>query len=118
MYVRCFTKTDEWEKWLSVKERLAIQIKQIVDIQVNLLEKSLKEKHINIKLTDSAKEFIVQEGFNPAYGARPLKRAIQNLVKDPLAIKLLKNEILPGQSIELVAEPSIRQLKFIISDTK
>ncbi|MBN8725297.1 MAG: ATP-dependent chaperone ClpB [Acidobacteria bacterium] len=94
------------------------QIKQIVDIQVSLLEKSLKEKHINIKLTDSAKEFIVQEGFNPAYGARPLKRAIQSLVKDPLAIKLLKNEILPGQSVELVAEPSIRQLKFIISDTK
>ncbi|MFY9226959.1 MAG: AAA family ATPase, partial [Blastocatellia bacterium] len=94
------------------------QIKQIVDIQVSLLEKSLKEKHINIKLTESAKEFIVQEGFNPAYGARPLKRAIQSLVKDPLAIKLLKNEILPGQSVELVAEPSIRQLKFIISDTK
>jgi ATP-dependent Clp protease ATP-binding subunit ClpB len=89
------------------------QIKRIVDIQVNRLRNSLKEKQITIELTESAKELIVQEGFNPAYGARPIKRAVQSMVKDPLAIKLLKGEILPGQMVRLEADKATNQIKFL-----
>jgi ATP-dependent Clp protease ATP-binding subunit ClpB len=90
-------------------------IKKIVDIQIERLRNSLKEKHIDIELTPAAKELIVQEGFNPAYGARPLKRAVQSLVKDPLAIKLLKTEIIPGQKVRLDANQELGQIRFIVS---
>ena len=90
-------------------------IKKIVDIQIERLRNSLKEKQITIELTNEARELIVQEGFNPAYGARPLKRAIQSLVKDPLAIKLLKTEILPGQNVRLETNPELAQIRFVIN---
>ncbi len=68
------------------------EIKKIVDIQFRQLQTRLSEKKIRISLTDKAKEFIAQEGFDPAYGARPLKRTIQREILDPLAFKLLEGE--------------------------
>jgi ATP-dependent Clp protease ATP-binding subunit ClpB len=54
-------------------------------------------------LDDSARDLLVREGYDPSYGARPLKRAIQSLIQNPLAVKLLQGEILPGETIKLSA---------------
>jgi len=75
------------------------QIKQIVDVQLARLKGRLDEKHITIELTDSARELLAREGFDPAYGARPLKRTIQHRVLDPLAMKMLEGEIAEGDTV-------------------
>ena len=69
------------------------ELSPIVDIQISHLEKLLKEKNIALQITDEAKEFLAQRGFNPIYGARPLKRTIRQLVENPLSKKLLSGEI-------------------------
>ena len=73
-------------------------IKQIVDLQFAILKKRLAERHIDVELTDSAKELLVKEGYDPAYGARPLKRTIQRLILDPLAVKVLGAEFQEGDT--------------------
>ena len=65
-------------------------LKRIVDIQVELVQKRMTERKIEIELTDAAKEFLVREGFDATYGARPLKRTIQRLILDPLALQVLE----------------------------
>jgi len=74
-------------------------IKKIIDIQLRDLRKRLSEKKINIELTERAKEKLAHEGYDPVYGARPLKRAIQRLIQNPLAMKLLKGEFKEGDTI-------------------
>jgi ATP-dependent Clp protease ATP-binding subunit ClpB len=85
------------------------QIKKIVEIQVGLLQKRLKDQHIEITLTEAAKDFLAQKGFDPVYGARPLKRAIQKYVLDELAVKLLEGSFLEESSI--LVDVSIDQQK-------
>ena len=80
------------------------QISQIVDVQLERLRSMLKEKNIEIVLDQSARELLSREGYDPSYGARPLKRAIQTLVQNPLAVKLLRGEILPGQTVVVSAD--------------
>ena len=80
------------------------QIAQIIDVQLEKLRKNLEERGITIELDDSARDLIVAEGYDPVYGARPLKRAIQTLIQNPLAVKLLKGEILSGQTMRISAE--------------
>jgi ATP-dependent Clp protease ATP-binding subunit ClpB len=75
-------------------------IKEIVEIQLRNLRKRLAEKKISLVLTDRAKEFLAKEGFDPVYGARPLKRAIQRFIQDPLALKLLEKEFSEGDTVE------------------
>ena len=75
------------------------EIKRIVDIQFARLKERLEEKHIELALTDKAKELHAREGFDPTYGARPLKRTIQQKVLDPLAMKLLDGEIKEGDKV-------------------
>ena len=75
------------------------QVKQIIDLQVNSLKRRLSERHIDIELTDAAKELLLDEGYDPAYGARPMKRAIQRLVLDPLAVKVLGGEFKDGDMV-------------------
>ncbi|MFX1392417.1 MAG: ATP-dependent chaperone ClpB [Promethearchaeota archaeon] len=70
------------------------QIKEIVEIQIKKLNKILKEHNIEIELSDKAKEFLGQKGFDPDYGARPLKRAIQNYIQNPLSLKILEGEFI------------------------
>ena len=60
---------------------------------------SLKEKDISLEITDSAKDLLGKEGYDPVFGARPLRRTIQNLVEDPLSESLLQGEFSPGDSI-------------------
>ncbi|MBI5545070.1 MAG: ATP-dependent chaperone ClpB, partial [Deltaproteobacteria bacterium] len=74
-------------------------IERIVDIQLKRLRKLLAEKRMELELTDEAKRFLAERGYDPVFGARPLKRAIQRYVQDPLAMKLLGGEISPGDAI-------------------
>ncbi|MBL8123611.1 MAG: ATP-dependent chaperone ClpB [Pyrinomonadaceae bacterium] len=80
------------------------QIASIIDVQLEKLRKMLEDRGIAIELDDSARELIVVEGYDPVYGARPLKRAIQTLVQNPLAVRLLKGEIASGQTVRVSAE--------------
>ena len=79
------------------------QVKQIIDLQVNSLKKRLADRHIDIELTDGARELLLDEGYDPAYGARPMKRAIQRLVLDPLAVKVLEGEFKDGDTVKVDA---------------
>jgi ATP-dependent Clp protease ATP-binding subunit ClpB len=75
------------------------QIKHIVDIQMQGLEKRLAERGIALELSDAAKEAVAEEGYDPIYGARPLKRAIQTMISDPLARKVLSGEYTEGDVV-------------------
>jgi ATP-dependent Clp protease ATP-binding subunit ClpB len=71
----------------------------IVELQLGLLEKRLAARRISIEVTDAAKEWLADTGYDPAYGARPLRRLIQTAIGDPLARKLIAGEINDGDSV-------------------
>src|SRR3989441_687898 len=75
------------------------QIAQIIDVQLERLRAMLHERNVSLELKDSARELLAREGYDPNFGARPLKRAIQTLIQNPLAMKLLRGEIAPGQTV-------------------
>ena len=75
------------------------QIKEIVDIQLRRLKELLCERKMDVELTDAAREMIAREGFDPVYGARPLKRALQREVQNPLAVRILEGEFKDGDTI-------------------
>ncbi len=75
------------------------QIRAIVEIQVKKLEQRLLERRIQLKMTEKAKEWLSKEGFDPAYGARPLKRVIQKEIQDKLAMKILEGKFKEGSTI-------------------
>jgi ATP-dependent Clp protease ATP-binding subunit ClpB len=79
------------------------QIAEIIDVQLERLRAMLAERNIQLTLDESARQLLAREGYDPNYGARPLKRAIQTLIQNPLAIKLLGGDILPGQTVRAVA---------------
>jgi ATP-dependent Clp protease ATP-binding subunit ClpC len=74
-------------------------VKSIVDLMIKRLEEQLKSKDVDIELTDAAKEILAEKGYDPALGARPLRRTIQRMVEDPLSEKLLYKEFSAGQTI-------------------
>jgi ATP-dependent Clp protease ATP-binding subunit ClpB len=74
-------------------------MKRIIDIQLAGLTRRLEERKIHVGLTDAAKDQLVREGYDPAYGARPLKRAIQRFVLDPLALRVLDGQFREGDTI-------------------
>ena len=76
-----------------------MQLAKIVDIQAANLRKLLSEQDITIEFTEDAKEFLAQKGYNPIYGARPLKRTIRQLVENPLSKKILKQEVIPHSNV-------------------
>ncbi|MDQ2977182.1 MAG: ATP-dependent chaperone ClpB [Acidobacteriota bacterium] len=80
------------------------QIEQIIDVQLERLRAMLAERNIRMVLDESARRLLAREGYDPNYGARPLKRAIQTLIQNPLAVKLLRGDILPGQTIRVSAD--------------
>jgi ATP-dependent Clp protease ATP-binding subunit ClpB len=88
------------------------QIDRIIDLQLRRLTAILAERQLTLQLTPAAKSFLFREGYDPAYGARPMKRAIQRLIQDPLALKILDGEILPGDSVEVDADPKTDEMKF------
>ncbi len=78
-------------------------IAQVVDIQMARLQKLATDKRLTLELTPKGREFLAAEGYDPVYGARPLKRAIQKHVQDPLAIKILAGEFVPGDHVKVDA---------------
>jgi len=89
------------------------QLADIVELQLARLRGRLADRAIGLRLTDAAKEHVAEAGWDPAYGARPLKRALQRLVENPLALRLLEGEFEPGDTVvvdvrdgELVFEKS------------
>jgi ATP-dependent Clp protease ATP-binding subunit ClpB len=80
-------------------------MKRIIDIQIGGLTRRLAERKIHVTLTDAAKEQLVREGYDPAYGARPLKRSIQRRVLDPLAMRVLEGDFLEGDTVVVDAGP-------------
>jgi ATP-dependent Clp protease ATP-binding subunit ClpB len=80
-------------------------IKQIIDVQLAGLVKRLEDRKIHVELSDAAKDRIVEEGYDPAYGARPLKRTIQRRVLDPLAMAVLQGQFREGDTIRVDSGP-------------
>jgi len=72
---------------------------KIVDIQLGLIDKRLKERKLSIELTDAAKKYIAEQGYSPVYGARPLKRSLQKLILDPLALDILSGKFAEGDHV-------------------
>jgi ATP-dependent Clp protease ATP-binding subunit ClpB len=87
------------------------QIRRIVDIQLEYLRRRLGEREIALVLDDSARDRLAEAGFDPVYGARPLKRAIQQQLENPLAQRILKGDFGPGDTIR-VGAPEVGQLTF------
>jgi ATP-dependent Clp protease ATP-binding subunit ClpC len=88
-------------------------VKMIVDLMIRRVEEQLKSKDLDIELTDAAKDLLAEKGYDPALGARPLRRTIQRMVEDPLSEKLLYKEFTAGQTVivdgrdgEIVFEPA------------
>jgi ATP-dependent Clp protease ATP-binding subunit ClpB len=86
------------------------ELKKIVEIQLSRLTKRLAQQNIMLKLSDSAKTLIAREGYDPVYGARPLKRAIQHLLLDPLSMNILEGKFGEGQTI--VADSKNGRIEF------
>jgi ATP-dependent Clp protease ATP-binding subunit ClpB len=74
-------------------------IDKIIDIQIGLIERRLKERKLSLELTEGAKKYISKTGYSPVYGARPLKRALQKLILDNLAMKILEGTFVEGDHI-------------------
>ena len=88
------------------------QIERIIDLQLTAFMKRLAERQITLKLSSAAKALLFREGYDPAYGARPMKRAIQRLIQDPLALKILDGEVHPGDELVVDADPKTGEMKF------
>jgi ATP-dependent Clp protease ATP-binding subunit ClpC len=81
------------------KELEKAEVKEIVSLMIRRVEEQLKSQDVEIELTDAAKDLLVAKGYDPALGARPLRRAIQRFVEDPLSEKILWKEFDAGETI-------------------
>ncbi len=91
------------------------QIVRIVEIQLGRLKARLAEKQIELKLSDEAAKFLAERGYDPVYGARPLKRAIQRYLENPLSLEILKGNIVPGSTV--VAKSAGEELAFEVDNS-
>jgi ATP-dependent Clp protease ATP-binding subunit ClpB len=92
------------------------QLVKIVELRLEDLRRLLADRKISLELTDAAKELLFTEGYDPNFGARPLKRAIQKLVQDPLALKILDGGVLHGDHVIVDADKKILKMTFKVSD--
>jgi len=91
------------------------QLVKIIELRLEDLRRLLADRKISLELTDAAKDWIFREGFDPSFGARPLKRAIQKLIQDPLALRILDGEVLHGDHVIVDADPKTNKLTFKVS---
>jgi ATP-dependent Clp protease ATP-binding subunit ClpC len=89
-------------------ELLRDEVKAIVDLMIRRIAAQLESQDVTIELTDAAKDFLARKGYDPALGARPLRRAIQRLVEDPMSEKILWKEYEAGDTVVIDAEPDER----------
>jgi ATP-dependent Clp protease ATP-binding subunit ClpB len=92
------------------------QLSKIVDLRLADMQGMLAGRNIHLTLTDAARHQLFLSGYDRAYGARPLKRAIQRLIQDPLAMKILDGEVLHGDHVRLDADPLHNQLTFTVTE--
>jgi ATP-dependent Clp protease ATP-binding subunit ClpB len=90
------------------------QLGKIVALLLKSVEKLLAERQITLELTPAAEELILREGYDPAYGARPLRRTIQRMIQDPLALQILEGKVLPGQRIRVDRDASGEKMQFTV----
>jgi ATP-dependent Clp protease ATP-binding subunit ClpB len=88
------------------------QMAQILELRLNEVSKLLEDRQISLELTEPARQLILAAGSDAAYGARPLKRALQRMIQDPLAIKILNGEVLHGAHVRIDVDRKTNQLKF------
>ncbi len=91
------------------------QLSEIVDLRLKDLERLLADRDITLELSPEARHQLLMTGYDRAYGARPLKRAIQRLIQDPLAMKILDGEVLHGDHVRVEANPLNNQLSFEVT---
>ncbi|MDB4512163.1 ATP-dependent Clp protease ATP-binding subunit [Arenicella sp.] len=87
-------------------------LKQIVDLEISKVVKRLSEKDIHIVLEDSAKDYLIEEGYDPQYGARPMRRAVERNLEDPLAEHLLRGDVKPGDIVKVTKAEDEKRLTF------
>jgi ATP-dependent Clp protease ATP-binding subunit ClpB len=92
------------------------QLVHIVELRLEDLRRLLADRKISLELTDAARELLFAEGYDVQYGARPLKRAIQRMIQDPLALKILDGEVLHGDHVVVDADPREHRMVFKVSD--
>src|SRR5204863_3435854 len=91
------------------------QLVKIIELRLEDVRRLLADRKISIELTDAAKELLFIEGFDPNFGARPLKRAIQKLIQDPMALKILDGEVLHGDHVVVDVDKKTGKMKFEVS---
>jgi ATP-dependent Clp protease ATP-binding subunit ClpB len=102
-------RVDEIVVFHSLSEE---HLKQIVEIQLGSLRRRLEDRHISLKLTDAAKEHLVRTGYDPSYGARPLKRTLQKEIETVMAKRILQGEIRDGQTVDIDYDGRKKELTF------
>jgi ATP-dependent Clp protease ATP-binding subunit ClpB len=88
------------------------QLEKIIGLQMARVARLLAERQVTLELTPAARELLLREGYDPAYGARPLRRAIQRLIQDPLALEILEGKIVPGDHIVADHEAKSDRMRF------
>jgi ATP-dependent Clp protease ATP-binding subunit ClpA len=87
-------------------------LERIVDLLLRAVEDLLAERKITLELTPAAKDVLTREGYDPAYGARPLRRTIQRLVQDPLALQILEGKVIPGDHLRVDRDAQSDAMRF------
>jgi len=88
------------------------QLTRIVDVQLNHLRKRLQSRSLQFRVTPDAEKLLADEGYDPVYGARPLKRIIQQRIENPLASRILRGEFAEGDTIHVDVDPAKREFTF------
>jgi ATP-dependent Clp protease ATP-binding subunit ClpB len=91
------------------------QLVKIIELRLEDVRRLLADRKISLELTDSAKDLLFTQGYDPNFGARPLKRAIQKLIQDPLALKILDGEVLHGDHVIVDADKKAGKMVFQVS---
>ena len=89
------------------------ELLEIVEMRANEVVERLREKGIELRLTDEAKQFLVQVGYDPSYGARPIRRAVQQYIEDPLSEEVLKGSFPEGSVVEVRKDEQQERLTFV-----
>src|SRR5207247_9529610 len=93
-------------------------LERIVGLLLKSVENLLAERQITLELTPAAQELMLREGYDPAYGARPLRRTIQRLIQDPLALQILQGTVLPGDHVRVDRDGQKDAMKFVRARSK
>ncbi len=94
------------------------QLNKIIDLELAKVMRLLAERKVSIELTPAARERLVRDGYDPAYGARPLRRTVQRLVQDPLAMRILDGSVLPGHLVRVDIDPDSDAMRFEQTEQK